>query len=46
MVLLEEKDEETMLAEIFETQTAGSAVIIAGHRANETAETLAIGFSV
>lgn len=46
MVLLEGKDEETMLAEIFETQTAGSTVIIAGHRADETAEMPGIGFSV
>lgn len=36
-----------MLAEIkFETQTAGISVIIAGHKANETAEMFGIGFSV
>lgn len=47
MVLLEEKEKETVLAEMkFETQTAGTTVIIAGHKANETAEMSAIGFSV
>lgn len=36
-----------MLAEIkFETQTAGTTVVIAGHKGNETAEMFGIWFAV
>lgn len=41
------KDKETTLAEIkVEAQTVGTTVIIAGRKANETAEMFEFGFSV
>lgn len=47
MVLLEERNKETMMAEIkFETEAAGATLILAGHKGNETAELFGTGVSV